>query len=529
MCDLSDAPKQTACHRYGYGTDGTSRFVSDLLKQAARYDSAPFTLPWRGRELEVPPALGAGRCLAGGAACCLSFGEHVDSLFRVWAANEAIDAGLDGYAGATAARVNPHFATQASLCRHDALTYAEVLRLEDLSPTSFETLNAKLGNAAWPGAPARGVMRPAHLHASESRAGAPGAHLVRVLHPSGTGGTTVCDAARRAAGVRMTPFQLEHNCNHPGAGPHTYRLMTAESPWRRCDALDRRESNWVHLEHAFDADFPCGGDVRHVLLFREPFERVYSLLSKMRDAARRERLTAHYADVLEAGGLLEGPPAGVTPEEVTRSVDNPMIRFLLGSEEADRVPFGGIDGGHLARARALVASFDVLLETADVGYAGDVFGALLPPELGFSPGGGGHSNGHRPRAAVGRAGELRERLRAAFRAHNALDYELHEFMLGRRTLGGAGDGADLPRRAEDLLSKLMLAYGEDFEALGHLYDGSEASRQRYATEILGVLLYERSVDAPARAPPVEEARASPVEEARACPVEEATAPGEEGL
>ena len=151
--------------------------VSALLKSAGRDSSEAFTLPWKGAQLEVPAALGAGRC-GSRSTCCLSFGEHVDTLFRVWAINEAIHAGLDGHAGAREMRVDMHFASQASLCRHDVLTYAEVVRLEDLAPSSFEVLNTKLGNAVEPlSHTVRTVMRPQHLHASTTAGPAVHAHL----------------------------------------------------------------------------------------------------------------------------------------------------------------------------------------------------------------------------------------------------------------------------------------------------------------------------------------------------------------
>ena len=142
-----------------------------LLRQASRDSSEPFALQWEGEQLEVPAAIGAGRCAAGRSTCCLSFEEHVEMLFRIWATNEATNVGLDHHAGSKETDpVNPHFASQASLCRHDVLTYAEMVRLEDLAPSSFETLNTKMGNAVEQLSHAgRTVMRPQLLHASEVR------------------------------------------------------------------------------------------------------------------------------------------------------------------------------------------------------------------------------------------------------------------------------------------------------------------------------------------------------------------------
>ena len=520
---------QVACARMGYGTDTGDRvnFVHTLLKMANRQSSDAFRVALDPLTLSVPAAVLESRCAAR-HTCCLSFEDFVDTLFRVTAINEAIHsdkaAGRDGWTGKEM-RLNPHFASQTSLCRHDVLTYSEMVRLEDLSESSFETLNTKLGNAIEPLSDTnRTVMRPLHLHASEGEPPTEATPLVRVLHPSGTGGTSICQLAKLADGVRLTSYQMEHNCNLLGAGPHDFQSMTSSSPWRRCNAVDRAESNWYQIEYAFDADFPCepGDDVTHVMLFREPFEMIDSLIRKYgkddkfrSDEGLTMRVMRHYTTVLETGRLFNESrqyiPGGKgvhvligEPYDVTRNIDNPMIRFLIGSEEGRSVPFGEVERRHLSRARDLVAAMDIVMETPDVSYALDVFKIFLPGEFNVHFEDKVlshvlHSNEHMERPASKEETELRERLEHLFRKQNALDYELYEFMLSQRTLTrekkAPDDEMDIPDRAEDLLFKLSVVYSVDFEMLGHLYNIDD-NRKKYLMEIMALLLDEKRKSEP---------------------------------
>ena len=137
------------------------------------------------------------------------------------------------------------------------------------------------------------------------------------------------------------------------------------------------------------------------------------------------------------------------------------------------MPFGEVERRHLSRARDLVASMDIVLETPDVSYAQDVFNILFPGEFNVRLRGDElHSNEHsRSGPASKEETELRERLEHLFRKQNALDYELYEFMLSQRTLTrekkAPDDEMDIPERAEDLLFKLSVVYSVDFEMLGH--------------------------------------------------------------
>ena len=121
--------------------------------------------------------------------------------------------------------------------------------------------------------------------------------IVRVLHPSGTGGTSLCNIVKETRGARLTNFQLTQNdnCNFDGSGPKTRRHRMEDSPWRKCSVMADRENdwNWVFVETGFDFEFPCPSDsnVKHVMLFREPwrYAQSHSLTRDMRPVRCRHR------------------------------------------------------------------------------------------------------------------------------------------------------------------------------------------------------------------------------------------------
>ena len=98
-----------------------------------------------------------------------------------------------------------------------------------------------------------------------------GRFLLRILHPSGTGGTTLCRLLKSVPGVKMTEFQRIHNCNLEGSGPQIIGMMRKDTPWRFCSALDRLapSSNCFFMENGIDAELPCDNEnIKTVMLFR---------------------------------------------------------------------------------------------------------------------------------------------------------------------------------------------------------------------------------------------------------------------
>ena len=183
---------------------------------------------------------------------------------------------------------------------------------------------------------------------------------IRVLHLSGTGGTSICAAAKKASGVRLTNFQKKHNCNVNGSGPHNFQHMKKDSPWRQCNPPNS-PFNWIHLEYAFDAEFPCAFS-KHIMLLRDPWERFRSLLLKSVDPLEK---------VLNMTRILEGPKDTIRFAEV-RVLDNPYIRFILGSYESNQISFGSLASVHVKRAIEIASHFDLIIETRHISTSGPV-------------------------------------------------------------------------------------------------------------------------------------------------------------
>ena len=210
--------------------------------------------------------------------------------------------------------------------------------------------------------------------------------LVRVVHPSGSGGTTLCRLIKKTQGARMSRFQRDHNCNENGSGPKTSRRMRPDSPWRRCDfsrTNGARTYNWLFFEYAFDADYPCAQNenVKHVMLFRDPWERLYSITMKKKKPQELLTLVLEYTSYLEKLGTPASKTIDV-PGDVLKRIDNSLIRFMLGRDMGlKQIPFGGITRAHLEAAKTIVDGFDVVIETGDLGdvsvYLSELFGEHL--------------------------------------------------------------------------------------------------------------------------------------------------------
>ena len=249
--------------------------------------------------------------------------------------------------------------------------------------------------------------------------------LVRVVHPSGSGGTTLCKLIKKTQGARMSRFQRDHNCNENGSGPKTSRRMRPDSPWRRCDfsrTNGARTYNWLFFEYAFDADYPCAQNenVKHVMLFRDPWERLYSITMKIRSEEKIHKYM-YYFSMLEK----HGKPIDV-PGDVLKRIDNSLIRFMLGRDMGlKQIPFGGITRAHLEAAKTIVDGFDVVIETGDLGdvsvYLSELFGEHLFTFPEFPKRENTHTYPPKPQGY--------DRLKYYFDKWNKLEMEFYDYLV----------------------------------------------------------------------------------------------------
>ena len=128
-------------------------------------------------------------------------------------------------------------------------------------------------------------------------------------------------------------------------------------------------ANWVQYEYAFDVK-PCDdARVKEIMLFREPWERVCSLLLKKRRPEGRIRMARDC--LLNQRGcdkVVIGKRKGYW------LFDNGLVRMLNG-RQIDAIPFGGLGAAHLERAKNVASRMDGYIETKDLGAArrGEVY------------------------------------------------------------------------------------------------------------------------------------------------------------
>ena len=259
--------------------------------------------------------------------------------------------------------------------------------------------------------------------------------LVRVVHPSGTGGSTLCYIVRSTCGAFITGFQNTHNCNLLGAGPGILHFNKAppDAPWRRCDvatqAKDLKLPNWIFLEYAFDVEYPCEQDnVKHVMLFRDPWKRKYSMLVKKKRESELPRVFSQFVELMTSKTIPEAESSGnydYELREFVRKTDNPYIRFLIGSKQAYAIPFRGITREHLEMAKRVIDGFDVLLETEDLDNAGLILTHVLGDYFQFPEDTSvlKHNVHAQPELP-----ENYEDMRRLFEELNSFDRELYEYM-----------------------------------------------------------------------------------------------------
>lgn len=251
--------------------------------------------------------------------------------------------------------------------------------------------------------------------------------LVRVVHPSGSGGTTLCKVIKHTKGARLSSFQGIHNCNERGSGPKTFKSMKPDSPWRRCDSAMKdgvRKYNWLFLEYAFDVDYPCAPDknVKHVMLFRDPWERLYSIMQK--SSQKLGKWLEEYAYYLE----MKDKSRARVDSGTLRRIDNSLIRFLLGRDKGvAQIPFGGVTRAHLEAAKKIVDDFDLVMETSDLdnvsALLSDAFGKHFTfPQLAKRE--NIHEYTPKPNGYA--------RLKDLFLKHNTLELEFYEYLVSMK-------------------------------------------------------------------------------------------------
>ena len=128
------------------------------------------------------------------------------------------------------------------------------------------------------------------------------AKVLRVLHVSGNGGTTMCELVHRNKHLTLPvdPHAQDHNCNAIGSGPNwlNYKQRPPDGQlWRKCGWSPTQEKRKqpalfssraqstcavgvFFMEIGLDAEAPCE-DTIDVMLIREPWSRAHSLMNKM--------------------------------------------------------------------------------------------------------------------------------------------------------------------------------------------------------------------------------------------------------
>lgn len=93
--------------------------------------------------------------------------------------------------------------------------------------------------------------------------------FTRVLHFSGSGGTTLCNMFQ-TANSHLTDHQKGFNCNFPGTDPHISK-WSEERHWDYLKCSANLSTKVLFFEHTFPAEFPCQNDVKHILLIHENY------------------------------------------------------------------------------------------------------------------------------------------------------------------------------------------------------------------------------------------------------------------
>eukprot|EP00927_Polykrikos_kofoidii_P035236 TRINITY_DN29818_c0_g1_i1.p1 TRINITY_DN29818_c0_g1~~TRINITY_DN29818_c0_g1_i1.p1 ORF type:complete len:332 (+),score=31.47 TRINITY_DN29818_c0_g1_i1:52-996(+) len=272
--------------------------------------------------------------------------------------------------------------------------------------------------------------------------------LVIFLHFHGSGGTSLCNFARRAwqagnTGVYLVPEQNEFyaNCNMNGWSPYSW-FMGVQPDLRlsTCRGLlshaRERGWTWAHVETAMDVKPPCRGVV-FLTVVREPWQRMLT-----------ELLTPRH--VLEALALLRGMRRGDTLENSSRLIgsygfanrgepvlgalyfDNYHVRVLLGSGPGVKLPWGCVGVAQLELATSTLEAFSLVVPLPALDGALSVLQRTIGRAFRLDDPGlhwGRHANTRRA-ARLDNVPGLRA-LERLFRARNGPDARLYSWAVDR--------------------------------------------------------------------------------------------------
>lgn len=298
--------------------------------------------------------------------------------------------------------------------------------------------------------------------ADRLKSGKVGKKLIYYAHFHGSGGSSLCSFAKRAAqnstsGVHLAPRQLDKTaCNlwdwkRNGDLPH--------EPISSCSSVanlaEKEKSSWIFVETALDVKPPCKS-VAFVVTFRAPWDRMKSLLKQSSNAADA---ALHLTRSMQIGDPIVSPsspvswtgwpPAVFDPIFQTGVFDNFYVRFLLGTLEGRELPWGTLTEEHLARAQAALEAFDVVAPEQGLGAGNETLLYPLQQALGkthFDLGltdeahGGLYRFGRRENVHKEDADQILqsqlganglEELERRFRSTNHLDEKLYNWVVSR--------------------------------------------------------------------------------------------------
>lgn len=293
--------------------------------------------------------------------------------------------------------------------------------------------------------------------------------LVLFLHFHASGGKALCEWAGRAhkdrqhSGVKLDGMQLlTPACNQVDPDPPeqwwSHNIHTCADMRRFC--THHSGSTFMFVETAMDVALPCPG-LAIFTVMRQPWLRLQSTQGKLgwlfpnaSAVLKRMRVGDHPLG-LETGwrycGFAHAPTCN--PFFQAGYLDNFHIRFLLGSREGARIAWGMINETHLARAKAILESLDLVVPLEDIADAlpalqcavGDLY------DVGLDGKPGGRYVWPMRRSEVKRSDAMchyddshnrhereRKELCLLFNAQNRWDIELYDWVVARWRARQAG-------------------------------------------------------------------------------------------
>lgn len=286
--------------------------------------------------------------------------------------------------------------------------------------------------------------------------------LVVHVHFHASSGKRMCLWAQQAhkdgqrSGIKMDHMQLQSSaCNQIDPDPpDTWLAQNLQT----CDDLRgfcRRHqgSTWQFIETALDVRPPCPG-VAFITIMRQPWIRLESTQGKLgwlfpnsSAVLRNAKVGDDPLDPASRWNFCPVPHAPVCNGIFKAGYfDNFHIRFLLGSGEGARIPWGGINEEHLRRAKQILEAFDLVIPIDNVADALPALQCAVGPkyDIGIDGTPGGRYNWpteRRPtdwaratckfRPPASRHDRERLELCTLFNAQNRWDNELYEWVFMR--------------------------------------------------------------------------------------------------